>query len=111
MGYAEREIAALPRCDAYSIRTAEAAWGTLYVLEGSTLGGQLIARHLAETLGLGPTSGAGGLVPHGADTGGLWRDFKRLLDEVAAQGRIDPDAVVSAARFAFATLDRWVAAA
>ena len=40
------------------ISTAEAAMGSLYVLEGSTLGGRVIARFLAERHGLGPGRGA-----------------------------------------------------
>lgn len=32
--------------------------GTLYVIEGATLGGEVISRHLLENLDLGPTSGA-----------------------------------------------------
>ena len=32
--------------------------GTLYVIEGATLGGEVISRHLHEHLELGPTSGA-----------------------------------------------------
>jgi len=111
LGLTEAAIARLPRCAAYLIDSPEAAWGALYVLEGSTLGGQLIARHLAATLGLGPETGAAGLVPHGAQTGALWRQFRELMDEAAAMGEIDTDAVIAAARHAFATLDEWVAQA
>ncbi|WP_205082726.1 biliverdin-producing heme oxygenase [Paracraurococcus ruber] len=111
LGLAEDAIAALPRCPGYSLRSAEAAWGTLYVLEGSALGGQLIARHLAAVLGLSPAHGCAGMVPHGGETGLLWRGFKQLLDDAARADALDPAAVVAAARHAFDTLDRWVAAA
>ncbi len=113
LGLSAQAIAALPTCGpgAYPIRTAEQAWGTLYVLEGATLGGQVIARHLAATLGLGPATGAAAVVPHGEATGALWRGFRQLLDETAQQAPLDPEAVVAAARHAFATLDSWVAAA
>jgi heme oxygenase len=111
LGLSDADITAVPRCTAYHISNAEAAWGTLYVLEGSTLGGQLIARHLAATLGLGPETGAAGLVPHGTQTGALWREFRTLMDQAAAQREIEPDAVIAAARFAFSTLDEWVAQA
>ncbi len=110
LGLKPARIAALPRCGAYRLDSAEAAWGTLYVLEGSALGGQVIARHLAATLGLDAANGAAGIVPHGAETGRLWREFKQLLEESAALGRLDGDAVIAAARHAFATLDGWMAA-
>jgi heme oxygenase len=109
LGLAPATIAALPRCPVAPCDTAEDAWGQLYVLEGSALGGQLIARHLAATLALGPGSGAGGLVPHGNETGALWRGFKQALEDSADTGAIDPARVVGAARRAFTTLDAWVA--
>lgn len=113
LGLSVHAIAALPCClpGTYAIATAEAAWGTLYVLEGSALGGQVIARHLAARLGLGSTTGAAGMVPHGEETGMLWRQFRQLLDETAVLQPLDAEAVIDAARHAFATLDAWVAAA
>lgn len=111
LGFAPDAIAALPRCEAFVIRSVEQALGALYVLEGSTLGGQLIARHLQATLGIGPTTGAAHVVPHGAETGTLWRDFRLALDEGAEAAQFDPDAVITAARHAFDRLDRWVAGA
>lgn len=109
LGLEPAAVAALPRCQVAVCATAEDAWGQLYVLEGSALGGQLIARHLATTLLLGPQSGAGGMVPHGAETGVLWRGFKQALEDAGDSGTIEAEFVVAAARRAFATLDAWVA--
>jgi heme oxygenase (biliverdin-IX-beta and delta-forming) len=109
LGLAQAAIAALPRCQVAACATAEEAWGQLCVLEGLVLGGQLIARHLAATLALGPQTGAGGMVPHGTETGVLWRGFKQALEDAADSGTLDSAHVVTAARRAFATLDAWVA--
>jgi heme oxygenase len=111
LGLTAAEIAALPRCGLPPLVTAEEAWGVLYLLEGSTVGGQILARHLAAVLGLTPANGAAGLAPYGTETGELWRGFKQALDETAAKGRLDQDAVVAVARHAFTALDEWVAAA
>jgi len=111
LGLDDRAIVMLPRCPGYRLRTAAQGWGLLYLLEGATLGGQLIARHLTGTLGLGPESGAAGVVPHGADTGLLWRQFKQVLDEAALLDGLDQDAVIASARHGFTTLDAWVAGA
>lgn len=46
--------------------------GALYVLEGSTLGGRLLARHVEATLGLTPGQGNAYFHGHGAETGSLW---------------------------------------
>ncbi len=109
LGFSPSRVEALPRCVGITIRNREQAWGLLYVLEGSSLGGQVIARHLAGLLELGPGTGAGGLVPHGNETGQLWRGFKSMLDALGAIGGIDADAVIDSARLAFDRLDRWVA--
>jgi heme oxygenase len=53
----------------------EFALGCLYVLEGATLGGQFISRHLAK-LGIGPTSGGRFFNGYGAKTGEMWKAFQ-----------------------------------
>jgi len=108
LGVTEAALAALPRCPLAPCGTAEEAWGLLYLLEGSSLGGQLIARHLAATLGLGPETGAGGMTPHGEATGALWRGFKQALDQAALAPGFDPDAMIAAANHGFTALDTWV---
>jgi heme oxygenase (biliverdin-IX-beta and delta-forming) len=59
--------------------------GTLYAIEGSTLGGQVISRHLANNLGLTPERGARFFNGYGADTEKRWADFclyaERLVDD------------------------------
>jgi len=109
LGLSEAAVAVLPLCTMRPCRRAEEAWGVLYLLEGSSLGGQVIARHLAVTLGLTATTGASGMAPYGAETGELWRAFKQALDTAAVDGTLDQDLVISAAQEGFAALDAWVA--
>ncbi|MGA4551661.1 biliverdin-producing heme oxygenase [Methylorubrum aminovorans] len=55
-----------------------AALGALYVLEGSTLGGAVIGRHVARLHGAGvPLAYYAG---RGRETGPLWRSFRERLD-------------------------------
>jgi len=49
--------------------------GCLYVLEGATLGGQVISRHLAK-LGIGPETGGRFFNGYGAKTGRMWKSFQ-----------------------------------
>lgn len=56
-------------------RNLNFAVGCLYVLEGATLGGQVISRHLA-TLGIGPSNGGLFFNGYGARTGEMWTSFK-----------------------------------
>jgi heme oxygenase (biliverdin-IX-beta and delta-forming) len=61
------------------LRSEAAAWGSLYVMEGSALGGQVITRALAAA-GLKPEAGAAYFHGWGDSTGMMWRDFRQLLD-------------------------------
>lgn len=78
--------------------------GTLYVTEGSTLGGQIIARHLTQNLDIGPASGASFFHGYGSDTGRRWREFCALLGTYSKRIS-DPQRVVGAACHAFATFE------
>ncbi len=61
----------------------EAAFlGTFYVLEGSTLGGRFIARHVETALGLEPGVGDAYFRGHGDATGALWRETTAAIAAV-----------------------------
>lgn len=51
------------------------ALGCLYVLEGATLGGQVISAHLAK-LGIGPENGGRFFNGYGKRTGEMWKSFQ-----------------------------------
>jgi heme oxygenase len=81
------------------------ALGRMYVLEGSTLGGTLIDRHLA---GLPQLAGVRlrAFSPYGDRTGAMWQAFRRVTRERMATGG-EPDAAVASARTTFDRLARW----
>lgn len=81
--------------------------GAMYVVEGSSLGGQYIARHLADTLGLTEENGAAYFRGYGDRTGGLWQQFKAVLAELPDA---DEDRVVVAAQAMFALFARTLSA-
>lgn len=67
----------LPEC------SLPAAFGSLYVIEGSALGGRVITPRLQHHLGLEPGRGASYFHGYGEDTGAMWRDFRqRAVAEV-----------------------------
>jgi len=81
-----------------------AAWGSVYVMEGSALGGQFIGRRLAQA-GLHAGSGAAFFHGWGEATAGLWRETRGVLAGQLA----DPAALEQAcdgARSTFDTLSR-----
>jgi heme oxygenase (biliverdin-IX-beta and delta-forming) len=77
------------------------AWGSLYVMEGSTLGGQVISKALRGA-DWAPPGGLRYFNPYGRETAGMWRAFRERIAE-ASLG-VDPEAAVSAARRTFAVL-------
>jgi len=105
LGVPSRRISALPqRSELPSILSPADAMGVLYVLEGATLGGQIILRQVTSKLGLTAQSGAQFFAGYGASTGQKWRDF------VSALERFDGDAarVERAARATFACFIDWM---
>jgi heme oxygenase len=81
-------------------------FGTMYVMEGSTLGGQFIARHVEAALHLREGRGNSYFRGHGSQTGPFWKDFCEMLklripDE-------ETDAVVVSAKAMFSTFGTWM---
>lgn len=70
---------AVPRC--LPEPGVAAAFGSLYVIEGSALGGQVITPRLRRDLGLEPGRGASYFHGHGERTGALWREFRLLAEQ------------------------------
>ena len=82
------------------------ALGRLYVLEGSTLGGTFIDRHLSGLAALGEGVRVRAFAPYGLETGAMWHAYRqRTREHVTAGG--DPRRVVGAARDTFAALAEW----
>ena len=108
LGLTAAAIAALPACRAAAglCSTPGAALGSLYVMEGSTLGGQVIARGLAGAPWL-PGGGLSYFSPYGERTGRMWRELKTYLQTAADGG--EGDAIVAGAVSSFGVLQAWLA--
>ena len=81
------------------------ALGRLFVLEGSTLGGIVIDRHLDHLPSLSGVR-LRAFTPYGPDTGAMWRAFRRVIRERVAHGG-DADAMLTAATGTFRALAEW----
>ncbi len=92
-----------------AVPDTDTALGRLYVLEGSTLGGVFIDRHLA---GLPQLTGTElrAFSPYGEGTGAMWHRFRSATRTHVATGG-DPARVVAAARQTFTALGTWCGAA
>jgi heme oxygenase len=81
--------------------------GYLYVLEGSTLGGQIMCRLIQRHLGLTPDSGSAYFHSCGALVGARWRACQELLSRAGAPSSA-ADEIVGGARDAFIRIDSWL---
>ena len=107
LGMGRDGIARLPLCDpTVTMRAPAEAWGSMYVVEGSTLGGAIIARRVAHRLGLSRHDGCLYFRCYGADVRPMWVSFGARL--LARCGPADQDAAVAAARRTFEMLQVWL---
>ena len=75
----------------YTLRDASAAFGAVYVVEGATLGGQVIARQVTPALALSPERGCRFFTGYGANTGERWHETRdAIVAHLASAG--EPDA-------------------
>lgn len=79
------------------VNTTAAAFGCLYVLEGSTLGGQLISREVEAKLGFTPKTGCRFFSSYGAELGQMWRTFGQVLETFAATHKASHSQIVDSA--------------
>jgi heme oxygenase len=89
-------------------RNLARAFGCLYVLEGATLGGQVISRHIRATLGILPGTGGAFFHGYGERTGLMWTQFRTAIEGFAAHGP-DADCAVATARETFDAIRQAVA--
>jgi heme oxygenase len=87
------------------IPNTAAALGAVYVMEGSTLGGQVIARHAIASLGVTPDSGCRYFTGYGADTGPRWRETSAAITRYATASPGDADRMIAAANDTFALVE------
>lgn len=104
--------ASLPLCTSLpNLDGPPECFGCLYVLEGATLGGQLISRHMAQQLNITPSAGGRFFDGYGPRTVRMWQEFRRAATEFSRTAGGDaPDIdgrAVAAARLTFVSLREW----
>ena len=107
LGMADSDVRQLALCvPTVAMRTPADAFGSMYVVEGSTLGGTLIARYVERRLGLGSNNGCSYFRSYGEQVGPMWKAFgSTLLARCSPQ---DERAVVTAAHRTFEILYGWL---
>jgi heme oxygenase len=107
LGMTDSEIAVLPRCTPM-MRMANQfeVLGAMYVMEGSTLGGTIIARQAQERLGLLEHTGCAYFRSYGPEVGRMWRETRARLTEASSP---ESDVIiVGAAQRMFGLMQDWL---
>jgi heme oxygenase len=81
-------------------------FGTMYVMEGSRLGGQYIAHHVEKVLHLSEGHGNSYFLGNGNQTGRMWKEFCEMLKLRIPEDQTE--AVVISAKAMLATFGKWI---
>jgi len=91
----------------FSASTTAEALGIMYVLEGSTLGGKILYKHINQELGLSYENGASYFWGYGQKTGILWKNFISTLAGYAVEENCEEEIIATAIQ-TFTTIDKWL---
>ncbi|WMJ74493.1 biliverdin-producing heme oxygenase [Cytophagaceae bacterium ABcell3] len=83
------------------------AFGCLYVMEGSTLGGTVISKNINKTLGLTNERGCSFFHGYGSQTGSKWKAFREALTSYCDNGG-NEDEIVNSANETFNKFRDWI---
>ena len=108
LGVAEHELAVLPKCPLTTLRDTAEGLGSLYVMEGSTLGGRVIRDHIQRCLGSVALNTCTYFRGYGAETDMMWQAFLVLLDAAPAA---DTQRIGNGAVATFERLGWWLTGA
>lgn len=86
------------------IDSFHSALGALYVLEGSTLGGRIIAGMISRSLG--SVNSLSYFNGYGAETGNMWNAFKDFLNQPFTIEQ--KEEIIAAAEDTFLTFKTWI---
>lgn len=110
LGVSESELDAQPDCPfTPPLTSLPEALGVMYVLEGSTLGGQYMRKQVRDTLGLTPESGCAYFASYGDRVGPMWKAFTAAVDSFATNDE-DRATIERSAVATFEAVDAWFAA-
>jgi len=105
LGMPRKQILSIEPCDYLPpLDTAARVLGSMYVLEGATLGGRILLRQMRSRFGLNE-AGCAFFSGYGEQTGAMWKQFGGIVESSPPHWRPE---IVSTAVATFETLGRWL---
>lgn len=90
------------------LTSSEEAYGAMYVLEGSTLGGMVLTKHFGKKFNLDHLNGLSFFNSYGDQTMPMWREFSRFLEQKASENQWNHSEIISNAKKTFDSLQQWL---
>lgn len=101
----ESVLGNLDICESYpKAHNIKEAMGILYVLEGSTMGGQIIFKNLQKAGIITGESGGEFFKPYGSQTMPMWMSFKDSLNKLPEEDAV----VLEKAKETFHSMEAWL---
>ncbi|WP_338556356.1 biliverdin-producing heme oxygenase [Paenibacillus sp. KS-LC4] len=109
LGLSEEQVQQLPGCkQPPELATVAAVLGYMYVIEGSTMGGQIITKQVRKFLPLTEevSEGTAYFNAYGSETRAKWAEFSQMVTQSVLTEE-DANQVVESAKQTFLTLEAW----
>ncbi|SFE22214.1 Heme oxygenase [Paenibacillus algorifonticola] len=109
LGLSEEQVQQLPECKQLpELAAAASVLGYMYVIEGSTMGGQIITRQVRKFLPFTDhaSEGTAYFNAYGTETRAKWAEFSQFVSESALTEE-EANQVVETAKQTFLTLEVW----
>ena len=108
MGCDPEDVELVSRAALPMVETISQAFGALYVVEGSKLGGRYILKDLSNRLGSDIEGMDAFFTGYGADAAVRWASFKGSLDKFSALRPAEFPEVIAGAKMTYAAIDAWM---
>lgn len=95
--------------DVPRVASAAEGFGCLYVLEGATLGSQIIKRLLMQHLSVSVENGGAFFNAYGDRVMEMWHSFRASVSQFASAHPHEHDTIIATAQDTFIKLDAWFA--
>ena len=106
--YFSRDLSSIPLCkNLPSLDSAAHYYGVLYVTEGSTLGGQMIAKAIKSRVVVIDGAGATYFNGYGSRTMLVWAETCKRIEQFAQENEMQRPIVISSAIETFKKLQQW----